>query len=161
EAQRAAADVLAIETELARASKTPVELRDEKATYNRLNRAGVAHSAPRLPWDRYLQAVGLADLQKINVPAPRVVEALNVVAPRFRPAQWRAYLDAHALDTFAGILPKRFSDEAFELHKLLTGQKEQRVRWKRCVSYTDGALGMLLAQPFVAAAFPGDAKKDA
>src|SRR5262249_39509153 len=92
EAQRAAADVLAIETELARASKTPVELRDEKATYNRLNRAGVAHSAPRLPWDRYLQAVGLADLQKINVPAPRFVEALNVVAPRFKPAQWRAYL---------------------------------------------------------------------
>jgi predicted metalloendopeptidase len=161
EAQRGAADILAIETDLARASKTPVELRDEKGTYNRVDRAGLAGAAPRLPWERYLEAVGLTGVQKINAPAPKFVAALNDVAPRYKPAQWRAYLEEHVLEAYALALPKRFVDESFEMQRVLTGQKEQRVRWKRCVAATDADLGMLLAQPYVAAAFPGDSKKAA
>jgi putative endopeptidase len=58
-------------------------------------------------------------------------------------------------------LPKRFADEAFELTKKITGQREQRPRWKRCISYADKNLGELLAQPFIARAFAGESKQAA
>ena len=44
------------------------------------------------------------------------------------------------------------------MRQKLTGQKELAPRWKRCVRDVDGALGELLAQPYVAAKFAGDSK---
>jgi len=58
----------------------------------------------------------------------------------------------------AHALPKRFVDEAFRMRQALTGQKKQRERYKRCISATDHALGELLAQPFIARRFAGNAK---
>src|SRR6185503_601044 len=49
-------------------------------------------------------------------------------------------------------------DIQFKLAQKLAGAKEQRVRWKRCVAHTDGALGMLLGQAFVRDRFPGNSK---
>ena len=40
----------------------------------------------------------------------------------------------------------------------LSGAKEIRARWKRCVDETDGALGELVAQPFVKSNFTADSK---
>jgi putative endopeptidase len=157
EAKAAAADVLAIETAIAKSQKTRVELRDENGTYNRIDRVGLAKLAP-LAWDSYFETLGFPHIQPINTVSVPYVEAFASIARGFPPAKWRNYLDAHILDSLAPYLPKRFVDESFEMTRLLTGQKEQRPRWKRCVSYTDASLGELLAQPFVAKAFAGDSK---
>jgi putative endopeptidase len=55
-------------------------------------------------------------------------------------------------------LPKAFVDESFKLEQVLTGQKEIRPRWKRCIDAVDDALGEYLAQPFVELRFSGDSK---
>jgi putative endopeptidase len=44
------------------------------------------------------------------------------------------------------------------MQQVLNGQKELAPRWKRCVASTDGALGELLAQPFIKTKFAGDSK---
>jgi putative endopeptidase len=160
EAKQAAADTLAIETAIAKSQKTRVELRDEVGTYNRIDRAGLAKAAP-LPWDVYFATLGFSELGPINTVSLPYVESFAKLARDFAPDKWRSYLDAHILDAAAPYLPQRFVEEAFTLTRLITGQKEQRPRWKRCVSYTDSSLGELLAQPYVAAAFGGESKSAA
>jgi putative endopeptidase len=160
EAKRAAADTLEIETAIASSQKTRVELRDETGTYNRIDRAGLAKLAP-LAWDAYFDALGFAQIQAINSVSVPYVEAFATLAKRFPPAKWRNYLESQILASAAPFMPHRFVDQAFELTRLLTGQKEQRPRWKRCVSYADSSLGEVLAQPYVAAAFGGGSKTGA
>jgi len=161
-AKRAAADALAIETAIAKTHKTRVELRDEQGTYNRIDRAGLAEHA-KLPWDAYFKALGAPDIQAINTVSVPYVEGFAVLAKSesAKPTSWarfRNYFDARILHALSPYLSKRFVDEAFELTRVLVGQKEQRARWKRCISYTDKSLGELLAQPYVDAAFAGESK---
>lgn len=159
-AKQAAANTLAIETALAKLQKTRVELRDEQGTYNRIDREGLAKLSA-LPWDLYFERLGLPEVRAINTVSIPYVEGFAQLAARFTSAQLRDYLDAHILITAAPALPQRFVDESFELTRKLTGQKELRPRWKRCISYVDRNLGELLAQPFIAQAFPGDSKRAA
>ena len=59
------------------------------------------------------------------------------------------------------MLPKPFVDENFHFYgTTLTGAKELRPRWKRCVQYTDGDLGEALGQAFVKETFGPKAKAD-
>jgi len=159
-AKQAAANTLAVETALAKTQKTRVELRDEEGTYNRIDREGLAKLSA-LPWDLYFERLGVPDVRAINTVSIPYVDGFTRLASSFTSAQLRDYLDAHILIDTAPALPKRFVDESFELTRKLTGQQEQRPRWKRCISYVDRNLGELLAQPFIAAAFPGDSKQAA
>jgi putative endopeptidase len=56
------------------------------------------------------------------------------------------------------MLGKKFEDERFTMVAALTGQKAQRPRWKRCLRSTNGAIGELLAQPYIDKMFPGNSK---
>jgi putative endopeptidase len=159
-AKQAAQNTLAIETALAKTQKTRVELRDEQGTYNRIDRDGLNKLAP-LPWDLYFERLGRSDARAINTVSVPYVESFPRLASSFTSAQLRDYFDAHILIDTAPALPKRFVTESFELTRKLTGQQEQRPRWKRCISYVDRNLGELLAQPFIGAAFPGDSKQAA
>jgi putative endopeptidase len=159
-AKQAAANAMAVETALAKIQKTRVEMRDEQGTYNRIDRDGLAKLSP-LPWDVYFERLGLPAVRAINTVSIPYVEGFAPLTKSFTSAQLRDYLDAHILIDTAPALPKRFVDESFELTRKLTGQKEQRPRWKRCISYVDRNLGELLAQPFISAAFPGDSKQAA
>lgn len=159
-AKQAAANTLAIETAIAKSHKTRVELRDEQGTYNRIDRDGLAKIA-KLQWDLYFDTLGFPAITAINTVSVPYVEAFPSIMSGFTSAQFRDYLNAHILQETAPALPKRYVDEAFEMTRKLTGQKEQRPRWKRCISFTDKDLGELLAQPFVEQAFAGDSKQAA
>ncbi|HEU4409004.1 MAG TPA: M13 family metallopeptidase [Polyangiaceae bacterium] len=158
EAKKAADDVMALETELAKVSKTRVERRDPSGMYNKLDRAGVAKLAPKWGWDAYFKGLGFADLRDINVTAPAFVQGLDRLLAATKPAAWQSYLEWHVLNASAEALPKKFVDEGFALQQVLTGQKQQRERWKRCVEATDQALGEYLGQPFVARRFAGESR---
>jgi putative endopeptidase len=161
EARRGAADVLLLETEMARAMLSPVEQRDPVATYNRIDRVGLVREAPTLGWDTYFKVIGRPDLQDISVHSIAYTRAMDALLTRHPAPRWRAYLTYHVVAAHAAHLPRRFVDEAFAFERELYGVKEQRPRWKRCVAAADTALGELLAQPFVARAFPGESKEAA
>ena len=65
----------------------------------------------------------------------------------------KTYLRWHAVHSGAPLLPTVFVDENFSFYgKTLTGSKELRPRWKRCVQFTDGDLGEALGKAYVAEA---------
>jgi len=160
-AKKAAADVMSLETEIAKVSKTRVERRDPKALYNMVKRADLAKKAPTFPWSDYFKALGIADVKEANLTSIPFFEGVDKLLTSTKASVWQNYLMWHIVRSTASTLSKPFEDEAFAFRSSLTGAKEQKPRWKRCVDATDGALGELVAQPFVAKHFPGDAKRAA
>jgi predicted metalloendopeptidase len=160
-AKAAADDVLRIETKLAEASKTRVERRDPKSLYNRLDREGLAKAAPSIPWASYWTALGKPEVKEISVTAPKFMERVDDVIEHEKLPALKNYLTWHVLHDGAPRLTKAFVEEDFKLAQALTGQKELRPRWKRCIAATDAALGEALAQAFVARKFAGASKQAA
>ena len=74
-------------------------------------------------------------------------------------ADWKLYLKARTLDSYAGVLPKAMRDAAFAFHgQALSGQKAELPRWQKGVAEVNAALGEAIGQIYVARHFPPEAK---
>ena len=151
--------VMDLETQLAKASQTVVERREPKNVYHRMPQAGLKTLAPSFPWEEYFTAVGLARKGDVNVTAPDFFKAMGQMISAQPISNWKIYLRWHLINEAARSMSTPFVDEDFHFKReVLTGAKEILPRWKRCVSYTDGALGEVLGQVYVKKAFPPEAK---
>src|SRR5437667_442887 len=79
EARSAAQKVMAIETALAQASMTQVQLRDPNATYHRMTAAELGGLAPRVAWKDYFDQVGAPPVPDLNVQQPDFFRAMSQV----------------------------------------------------------------------------------
>ncbi|WP_257458187.1 M13 family metallopeptidase [Archangium lipolyticum] len=160
QAAKSAASVMETETALAKGSLTRVERRDPHKLYHRLERKGLKQTAPGFQWDVYFTAAGARDVQPINVSHPPFFQEVDRLAKTLKPEAWRTYLTWHYVSGVTPALPKSFQDERFRFTaENLTGAKEDVPRWKKCVRFTNGALGEALAVPFITKTFGEDGKK--
>jgi len=151
--------VLDLETRLAQAQWTRVELRNPQKTYNKIALDKLMTEAPGFDWKGYFAARGVK-LADLNLSQPSFFQAFGKVASEVPAPQWRTYLRWHALSASANLLPKAFGEEAFAFHgKVLNGTPEREPRAKRIEAMTDGTLGEALGQLYVKVAFPPEAKK--
>ncbi|MGA3326301.1 MAG: M13 family metallopeptidase [Terriglobia bacterium] len=151
--------VMDLETQLAKASQTVVERREPKNVYHRMPQSGVKTLAPNFPWEDYFTAVGLEGKGDVNVTAPDFFKEMGQMISAQPISNWKIYLRWHLINEAARSMSTPFVDEDFHFKReVLTGAKEILPRWKRCVSYTDGALGEVLGQVYVKKAFPPEAK---
>ena len=153
EAKAAVVDVMRIETKIAKLQQDKVTRRDPYKVYHRVDRAGLAGLAKTFPWEAYFAGLGFPGVQAISVNDPAYFSGLETLMHEEKPEAWRHYLTWQVVRAEARLLSKPFVDEAFAMRQKLTGQKELEPRWKRCVRGVDGALGELLAQPYVEAKF--------
>jgi putative endopeptidase len=163
EAARHAETVIALETELARASMTAVERRDEIKVYNKMTLAQLAEQAPGLPWKAYFEAIGAPNLQELNVAQPEFMKALARLAGEKRDA-WPTYLRWHIFRAAAPKLPERFENEAFDFYqRQFRGVKTQPPRERRVLQSVGGpygaeGVGFAIGKIFVDETFPPEAK---
>jgi putative endopeptidase len=157
-AHQDAANIVALETEIARISKDKVARRDPRGTYHKLDRAGVARAMPRFDWDVYWAGVGLKHVKEVTVTSPEFLAGLDKLLAQVRPELWRAYLTFHAANSVAALFTRQLEEAQFKLVSALTGQPEMSPRWKRCVEHTVAGLGDLVGQMFVRDRFGGASK---
>jgi len=154
-----AATVLELETRLARAQWSRVELRDPVKRYNKRTPDQVQGEAPGFDWKGYFAARGVR-LEDLNLSTPSFFQAFGRMAQEVPAAQWRTYLRWHLVSATASLLPKTFGEESFAFSgKVMNGIPAQEERWKRIQSATDHHLGEALGQLYVAQAFSPEAKK--
>jgi predicted metalloendopeptidase len=152
--------VMRIETALAQPMLTRVARRDPNATYHRMTVGELAASAPNIDWASYVSAAKLSNSDPINVSQPQFVAEVNRQIAATPAADWKAYLRWHLINEYGTTLSKPFVDEQFHFRgTVLTGQKEQQPRWKRCVARADQILGEALGQAYVERRFPSEAKR--
>lgn len=158
-AAAAAQAVMTLESKLAAASKTRVELRDPEKLYHRMPMTKVSELAPTFDWVTYFLRIGLTDKPDVNVATPDFFKAMDVELKATSIADWQTYLRWHLINNAASGLSAKFVDEDFHFKgTVLSGAKENLPRWKRCVSATDRALGEALGEVYVQKAFPPAAK---
>ena len=151
--------VMSIETALAKASRTRVELRDPEKNYNLLPLSEIKTLTPDWPWESYLRAIGAPPVEQINIRQPDFFRAMNQELDTVPLADWKIYLRWHLIHTYAPALPDKFVDENFDFYeRKLSGTKEILPRWKRCVQSTDRNLGEALGKAYVDKYFPPAAK---
>jgi endothelin-converting enzyme/putative endopeptidase len=158
-AARNAATVLRLETELARASLTRVELRDPHNLFHKLDRPALQRLTPQFDWAPYLEVLKLNHVATLNVTEPRFYAAFNRLLTASSLADLKTYLRWHAAHSAAPYLSSAFEDERFAFFDhALRGVPSQKPRWKRCVGLVDAQLGEALGQEFVARTFGPDLK---
>ncbi|MET0294349.1 MAG: M13-type metalloendopeptidase, partial [Phenylobacterium sp.] len=151
--------ILALETEIARVSWTRAERRDDDKTYNPYQIADLAKLAPGFPWQAFMAGADLPGVTRViaseNTAFPKIA-AIYAKTPVDTLKAWTAF---SLIDNAAPYLSRDFDLAFYEFRqKTLSGQPEQRPRWKRGVSVVDQQIGEALAKPYVAAYFPPASK---
>jgi len=156
---KAAADIVALETRIAEASWPIAEQRDADKTYNPKSVAELQALAPGFPWQAWLNGASLDKAGTVIVGEPTAfakIAAIYAAAPVATLQAWQAF---HTADQAAPYLSKRFVDANFEFRaKTLSGQPEQRARWKRGVTLVSNNLGEAVGKLYVDAYFPAESK---
>jgi putative endopeptidase len=159
DADAAAAKVVAMETQIAKAHWTRAQSRDRDKTYNPTSVTELKASAPGFGWDSFWAAAGLTK-------ADRVILAQNTAIPTIAKVfadtdletlkAWQAF---RMTDDISPMLSKRFVDAQFEFRsKFLNGQPQQRDRWKRGVAFVERGIGEGVGRDYVALYFPPASK---
>jgi putative endopeptidase len=152
--------VMRLETDLAKGSMDRVSRRDPEKVYHRMSKQELELLAPAFRWTEFFTTSGSPEFQQINVASPDFFKAANSALGSYSLDDWKTYLRWRVLHSEAPLLPARFLNENFEFYgKTLTGTKEMRPRWKRCVDFTDNQLGEALGQKFVEKTFGAAGKE--
>ncbi|HEX7502239.1 MAG TPA: M13 family metallopeptidase, partial [Acidobacteriota bacterium] len=160
QAAAAAGTVLAVETRLARASKTRGEMRDMPALYNKMTMAQLRELSPGFDWSRYLKAIGRPDIGDFIVTAPAFFKEMGRMLEEVPLEDWKTYLRWQELTAFAPYLSSPFVDENFNFFsRAMEGTQENEERWKRMTSLTSASLDQLVGQMYVEKYFPPACKQ--
>src|SRR6185295_7737956 len=160
-AAKSAEAVMKIETALAKAALDVVARRDPNQIYHKLSAAELQKLTPQFQWQQYFTGIGSPPIYALNVTEPDFFKAMGQTIADTPLDDLKAYLRWHIVHASAVILSAPFVNENFRFYGTqLTGAKELRPRWKRCVQYTDSDLGEALGQAFVKEAFGPQAKAD-
>ena len=157
-----AARTMALETRLARAHWDNVTNRDAVKTYNAFTLAEAEALAPGFPWHAWFSAMRAPEgaIEKVIVRQPGFVTAMGEVLTEVPLDDWLAWLTFHVVSEFAALLPQALVDEDFDFYgRTLSGQPENKERWKRGVTVVEGAVGEALGQLYVERWFPPAAKE--
>ncbi|PYI87275.1 MAG: hypothetical protein DMF03_13765, partial [Verrucomicrobia bacterium] len=151
--------IMAMETALAQASRTKVELRDPQKNYNKMKMADLQSLTPDFKWNAYFKDANVASPGDINVGQPDFFKGANKVFANAPIDDWKEYFRWHLIHSTASELSNDFVNENFNFYETaLRGTKEIKPRWKRVVTSTDGAIGEALGKLYVADYFPPESK---
>ena len=161
-ARREAGTVLRMETQLARASLTRVELREPHNLFHKMDGRALAALTPGFNWGAYLKATGLSSVDTFNVTEPAFFRAYDGLLRAENLADIKTYLRWHVAHATAPYLSSAFVNENFDFFsKTLRGVPQLRPRWKRCVRLVNEQLGEALGREFVRRTFGPDLKRKA
>ena len=176
--EQAAEAVYALEKQIAEAHWDRALGRNRDLTYNKVSREELIEMGGDFPVGPMLAALGDQEYFVVRQLAPTPEEiaendlteeqlaklgpglpALFKIAETADLNTWKAYLAAHLISDEAAVLPKEVDDAQFDFYgKTLRGQPEQRERWKRAVSATEGAVGEAVGKIYVEQHFKPEAK---
>lgn len=150
QATKQAADIMRIETALAKGSLDVTSRRDPKLLEHRTTLAELAAESPAFSFNEYFKEVHAPKFETLNVSVPAFQKALNDLFATEPLANLKHYLSWHYVSASAHLSPNAFVNQNFDFYsRTLTGTAQLRPRWKRCVSATDDELGEALGRLFV------------
>jgi putative endopeptidase len=152
--------VLDMETALAKTSMDLVKRRDPANLNHKLSANELRALTPEFSWDDYLKDIASPATAHYLVTTPEFYKGFNQLIGSEPLDHWKTYLRWNLVHTSASTLSQPFVDETFDFYgRKLTGAKQLRPRWRRCVAAVDRDLGEALGQAYVERTFGEEGKQ--
>lgn len=152
--------VMDVETRLAKAFRSRVELRDPHANYNKMAMADIKKQYAAFDWDAYLKGLDLNNVNEIIVGQPASLEASVKIIDTLPLDQQKLYLQWKLIDAAASYLNDAMKEQNFDFYsRTMSGAQEMQPRWKTAVSVVSSMLGEAVGQMYVEKYFPAAAKE--
>ncbi len=161
QAQMKMKNIMRLEVELAKVSRSRTELRDPQRNYNKMTLQEVTTKYPLLKFEELMNARGIDSkyFQELIVGQPEFLDGVNKLFKTMTVEEYRDYLEWNLIVSSTGLLDDTVRQADFEFFgKILSGQKEEHPRWRRSVTQVQGVLGEALGQIYVKKYFPAAAK---
>ncbi|MBI9034392.1 MAG: M13 family metallopeptidase [Bacteroidales bacterium] len=155
-----AASIMRMETRLALASMTQLEMRNPMAYYNKMDLEGLTAICPAYDWKMYFEEQGLGDPGTIILGQPEFYKEFSVMLEDVAVENWKSYFRWNLLNSTASYLSDDLVNQNFEFYgKAMSGTPQMRPRWKRVQGVVDGSLSEAIGQIYVKKFFPEAAKQ--
>ena len=161
DADRLAGLAYELERRIAATHWDKVASRDIQKMYNLRTFAELQELTPQLDWTAYLDAMGAPQSAFAEVVAaqPDAITGLAELLAADELDAWRAWLVWSLVRSSAALLSQEISRANFDFYgTALTGAPEQRERWRRGVSFVEGAMGEAVGRLYVERHFDERAK---
>ncbi|MGO8720514.1 MAG: M13 family metallopeptidase [Acidobacteriaceae bacterium] len=154
-----AARVIALEHAIAQTHTSLADNEDIHKANNAWKRSEFAIKAPGLDWTAFFRAAGLSKQGSFIVWQPNAFTGEAALVTSTPLDAWKDWLAYHAIEEYAGVLPKPLADERFDFFgKTLVGVPQQRPRWQRGVFVVDELLGDAVGKIYAQRYFSPQAK---
>ena len=158
-ASKAAANILMLETKLAKVSRMLADLRDPYSNYHKTAISDLKKLSSSIDWEKYLNNIGVAHIDSVIVGQPEFFKALDGILKSAPINEWKDYLTYRLVNSFSNALPEKYGVEAFNYGESFSGAKERKPRWKRVIQSEEGSMGELMGQLYVKKYFDSTAKQ--
>ncbi len=155
-----ATSIMKLETDLAKASRKLEDLRDPVKNYNKMTVASLGKITSNINWNSIFPVLGVAKADSVIVGQPEFYKALNTFVKSYSIDDWKTYLKWDLVNSYAPYLNSTIEKQNFKFYStVMNGVAKQKPRWKRVVGQTDGYLGELIGQVYVAEYLPKGSKE--
>jgi len=155
-------NIMRLETELAKASRSRTELRDPQRNYNKTTLADFQQQYPNLQFERLCNATGVESkyIQELIVGQPEFFAAVNQLIGTMKVAEYRDYMEWGQLMSSVRYLSSDVQAKNFEFFgKVMSGRKQDHPLWRRATSQLEGQMGQALGKIYTQKYFPESSKK--
>jgi predicted metalloendopeptidase len=155
-----AVQILDIETRLAAAQWTRVQMRDPVKSYNRVDFSKFAELAPAFDWSAYFKAAGLAPkASSAVVRQPSYLGGLSEVIAAVPLEAWKSYFNWRVIESYAPYMDSATVKERFAFEgTVLRGTPQSEPQWQLALRFTDGAVSDAVGKRYVEMYLPPETK---
>jgi predicted metalloendopeptidase len=157
--EQAAETVLRLETRLATAAKSNVELRDPQANYNKMSVADLQQLVPQIDWLTFLRALN-AETDSLSVGQIAHLQEVGKMIEEESLEDLKTLFHWQVLDGASAYLSTEMYNANFDFYgRILSGKEQPSPLWKRAVNMVNGTLGEAVGQMYVKKHFPEENKQ--
>ena len=151
--------VLRLETRLAKAAYSNVELRDPQRNYNKMSVDELQTLVPQVAWRTYFEAAGIS-IDSLSIGQIPHLQEVGKMLEEEPLEDLKTLFTWQVLDGSAAYLTSEIYQANFDFYgKILSGKEEPSPLWKRAVGIVNGTLGEAVGQMYVKKYFPEENKE--
>ena len=160
--QKKMKNILRLETELAKVSKSNSELRDPEANYHKRTLKEFNARYPHLYMEQIANAGGIESkyMQEIVVGQPEFLDGADKLMATLKAEELRDYMQWRHILSAVSYLSEDAIAANFEFFgKKMSGRKEDHPLWKRATAQVEGQMGEALGKIYTEKYFPESSKE--
>lgn len=161
-AQKKMRNIMRIETELAKVSRSRTELRDPQRNYNKTTLQAFSNQYPNIKLERLMNAQGVDSryMQELVVGQPEFMAGLNLLIQNMTVAEHRDYMEWGQILSAAGYLNDAVREANFEFFgKVMSGRQQDHPLWRRATQQLESQMGQALGKIYVERYFSASSKE--